>query len=87
MSDTRLDRPWPKVSRVLSFTHGYRPILVPHDFPIRVGCLVEQDAAYSEAFLAEYADDELLDGFRISQSAYYRNVQQVSLSVLGIVKM
>ena len=87
MRDTSLDRPRAKLCHVLSLTHCNRAILVPNDLPIGIGSLVEQDAAYSEAFLAEYGDNELLDGFRNRQFAYYRNVQQISLSVLRVVKV
>jgi hypothetical protein len=87
MRNTYLDRPWPKVCHVLSLTNGYRSILVPHDFPIRGGRFVEQDATYSEAFLAEYGDNEFPDGLRTCKLAHYRNVQQISLSVLCVVKV
>ena len=91
MRDTSLDRPWTKLCQILSLTYCNRAILVPDDLPIGIGSLIgsliEQNAAYSKAFLAEYGDNQLLHGFRNRKFAHYRNVQQISLRVSGAVKV
>jgi hypothetical protein len=84
--NTRLDGPRAEVRHLLSLTNGYRSILVPYNFPIRVGRLVKQDAAYRETCVAENGTDELFYGFRRCYFSHYRNTQQIPLSVLGIAK-
>jgi len=60
---------------------------VPRDFPIRVWCLVKQDAAHRKAFFAETRRHELFNGFRNCYLAHYWNAQQIPLCVFGIAKM
>jgi hypothetical protein len=86
MRNARFDRPRAKVRRLLSFTNGDNSILVPYNFPIRVGCLVKQDAAYRKTFAAENGTDELFYGFRRCYFSHYRYAQQIPLCVLGIAK-
>jgi len=63
MWDTGFDRPWTEMSRILSLTNCYRSILVPGDFPVRVGRFVEEESAHGKAILAENGGDELSDWF------------------------
>jgi hypothetical protein len=63
MQHASFDRPWAEMSSILSLTNCYRSILVPSDFPVRVGRFVEEEAAHGKAILAEHGGDELSDWF------------------------
>jgi len=86
MRNTRFDRPRAEVRRLLSFTNSDNSILVPYNFPVRVGRLVKQDAAYRKTFATENGTNELFYGFGRCNFAHYRKAQQIPLSVLGVAK-
>jgi len=87
VENSRLDRPRAKVRSVFSLTHCYRSVLVPYNFPVRVGSLVKQDTSYRKALLVEKGSDGLLNGFRNCQFAHYGNSKQVSLSVAVVTEV
>ena len=68
MRDTTLHRPRTKTCRVFPLTYRYRSVLVPPDFPIGVGCFIEQDAAHRKASLTQIHFDSCLTGSETASS-------------------
>ena len=85
--NTCLYRPRAKLRDVPAFTNGDRSILVPDDFPIGIGGLVEQDAAHRKRFLTKKGVDEGLDGLRYCEFPYHGDAQQIPLSMVGVAKV
>jgi hypothetical protein len=51
MLNPGLNRPWTEPCYVLSLAHRDRPVLMPHNFPIGIGSLIEEDATHGKRFL------------------------------------
>ncbi len=72
MDDAGFDRPWPKALDVDPFLHRYREFLMPRDFPIRVGRLVEERCANSKSRFSEDGIDKVANSGRGSEPRHLR---------------
>src|SRR5690606_37425396 len=67
-----LHRPWAEASHVASLLHGDGEILMPGDFPICAGRLIEEQRANDERRAAEDLDGELYEARMLAHLAYSR---------------
>lgn len=82
--DTGLLAPRTKSRNFDAPTCGNREILMPHDLPVRIRRLVEEDRAYGEAVSAQYCDGGGSGGRRRCQRTNARMGKEVARSTAPV---